>query len=293
MGLRSYSHGAGEEDTRRMSPTLSAKKSSPTIRPYSGKNLLLLADELDLPPPPAHGPPYNVEPPLPPLPPLPSLPSGVGSAKATSPRSDPSNGLPYTPTRSSTSDRLQDFDLAAPPPNRPTSTIDGLSELLFSPKHLRLILCDSAHFLNFTLFLNRYKPHSAPVLIRYLETQKAIKAVEYANAVAGTIQPLPGEHSSLSPSVAALLDGRFEAKGKRALESLVREALPAYITHTLVNVVTEMMVKTITGTTIPVMRELVGGVAEVFCLTDPGLKDNPIVYASEGMQSARQLSPMG
>ena len=181
---------------------------------------------------------------------------------------------------------MQDFDLAPPPPNRPINTIDGLSELLFSPKHLRLILGDPAHFLNFTRFLNCYKPHTAPVLIRYLETQKAIKAVEYANAIAESLQPLAGEHLSLIPCAAALVDVRFETRNRRALESLVRYALPAYITHTLVNVVTEIMVKTITGTTIPVMRELVGGVAEVFCLTDPGLKDNPIVYASEGTQVA-------
>lgn len=279
MGLRRYSDGADDNATRHMTHTLSGKKSSPTIRPYNSKNLLLIADELDLPPPPAHGPPYNVEPPPPPLPPL---PPSARSSKDTPPRSQPSKGSSHPTTRSSTSDRIRDFDLAPPPPNRPISTVDGLAGLLFSPKHLRLILGDPSLFLNFTQFLNRYKPHTAPVLIRYLETQKAIKAVEYANAIAETIQPLPGEHSSFIPCAAALVDVRFETRNRKAFESLVRDALPAYITHTLVNVVTEIMVKTITGTTIPVMRELVGGVAEVFCLTDPGLKDNPIVYASEG-----------
>ncbi|KAI9875478.1 MAG: hypothetical protein M1830_008420, partial [Pleopsidium flavum] len=283
MGLRRYSDTANGDAIRQeqhIMRTLSGKKSSPTIRAFNSKNLLLITDEINLPSPPAHGPPYNVEPPLPPLPPL---PASVRPAKDTTPRSEAGHGSSYTSTQSSTSDRTQNFDLAPPPPNRAITTIDGLSQLLFSPQHLQVILGDSSFFHNFTLFVNRYKPHTAPVLIRYLETQKAIKAVEYANAVAETIQPLPGEHSSLIPCAAAQMDVRFEARNRRAFECLVRDALPAYITHTLVTTVTETVVKKITGTTIPVMRELVGGVAEVFCLTDPAMKDNPIIYASEGM----------
>lgn len=108
-----------------------------------------------------------------------------------------------------------------------------------------------------------------------------MKAVEYANALAQTIKPLSGDHSSQTPCPAASIDPRFDARAKKAFGTLVTEALPAYITHALVRVVTESMVREITGTTMPVMRELVGGLAEVFCLSDPSMKDNPIVYASE------------
>lgn len=44
---------------------------------------------------------------------------------------------------------------------------------------------------------------------------------------------------------------------------LLNEALPAYITQSFTKVVTESMVREITGTTMPIMRELVGGLAEV------------------------------
>lgn len=178
--------------------------------------------------------------------------------------------------------RLSDagnFDLKPPPPNTKVKNIDILSEQLFSGDHLRVILKDPSFFLRFTAFLNRYKPHSAPILVRYLEAQKALKAVEYANALAETIKPGNGEHAS--PCPAASVDPRFEARLKRSFDSLVNEALPAYITNCLTRVVTESMVREITGTGMPVMRELVGGLAEVFCLADPGLKDCPIVYASE------------
>ena len=180
----------------------------------------------------------------------------------------------------------QDFNLAPPPPKQAHKLLDNVAERLFSDDHLRIILRDPAQFLRFIAFVNRYKPQVAPVLTRFLETQKAIKAVEYANAIADTLGPVPGEHSSYTPVAAALLDGRFEARSKRAFDTLVTEALPATITHTLVNVVTDVMVKEITGNTLPVMRDLVAGLNEVFCLTDPSLPDNPIVYASEGMSFA-------
>ena len=173
----------------------------------------------------------------------------------------------------------QNFDLKPPPPNSKVKHIDTLSEQLLSGDHLRVILKDPSFFLRFTAFLNRYKPKSAPVLVRYLEAQKALKAIEYANAVAETIKASPGEHQS--PCPAASIDPRFEARARRSFESLVNEALPAYITNTLTKVVTESMVREITGTGMPLMRELVGGLAEVFCLADPSIKDCPIVYASE------------
>jgi len=179
----------------------------------------------------------------------------------------PSNGSPQQPQKADNglrqSDNDQGFDLKPPPPNTKVKHLDILSEQLLSGEHLRVILKDPSFFLRFTAFLNRYKPLSAPILVRYLDAQKAIKAVEYANALAETMKPGPGEHAS--PCPAASVDPRFEARAKRSFESLVHDALPAYITMSLTKVVTESMVREITGTGMPVMRELVGGLAEVFC----------------------------
>lgn len=173
------------------------------------------------------------------------------------------------------------FDLNPPAPRKPVKMLDSLSERLFSDEHLRVILRDPTFFMRFTAFLNRYTPSYSPILLRYLEAQKAIKAVEYANAVAESLRPLSGDEASKIPCAAATVDARFEQRSKRAFETLVNEALPAYVTFYLVKVVTESMVREITGTTMPFMRELVGGLAEVFCLADPSMPDTPIVYASE------------
>ena len=194
-------------------------------------------------------------------------------------QADGSPEIAPKPERKTSGDNAQNFDLKPPPPNSKVKNIDTLSESLFSGDHLRVILKDPSFFLRFTAFLNRYRPNSAPILVRYLEAQKAMKAVEYANALADTIRPTAGEHSS--PCPAASIDPRFEARSNRSFDTLVNEALPAYITNCLTKVVTESMVREITGQGMPVMRELVGGLAEVFCLADPSVKDCPIVYASE------------
>jgi hypothetical protein len=66
------------------------------------------------------------------------------------------------------------------------------------------------------------------------------------------------------------------------VQELVDDALPAYLTHRLVQIVTDSLVKEITGNIAPVLRDLIPSLAEVYCISDPSLPDNPIVYASEG-----------
>lgn len=222
------------------------------------------------------GPAMHRDFPLPPSHKSSSPENGESSTQGTSLDPDPIPGV---------ADLNQSFDLRPPPPNKGIRLLDTVSDQMFSGDHLNTILRDPAFFLRFTAFLNRYKPHSAPVLVRFLEAQKAMKAIEYANAVAYSIKTLPGDAPGHPPCPAASVDPRFESKAKRAFEQLVQEALPMYVTHTLVKTVTEYMVREITGTTMPMMRELVGGLAEVFCLSDPSLPDNPIVYASEGTTS--------
>lgn len=179
------------------------------------------------------------------------------------------------------SENALNFDLKPPPPNTKVKQIDTLAERLFSGEHLRVILNDPSFFLRFTAFLNRYKPQAAPTLVSYLEAQKALKAIEYANALAASIKSPFGGKESSPPLTAASVDPHFESSFESSFESLVEETLPAYVTHALTKVVTECMVREITGQSMPMMRELVSGLAEVFCLADPSVQDCPIVYASE------------
>lgn len=173
------------------------------------------------------------------------------------------------------------FDLIAPPPStlRPYS-LEQRSTLLFSHEHLEVIFADPSLLLKFTSFLHACRPDSLPVLIYHLDATKALKAINYANAVADSLDPLPG-HDFTSTPARPTVNSVLEDKARQAFDVLVREDLPAYVTHIYTQVVTRSITKRITGTLSPRLRDASEGLAEVFCLTDPTRPDNPIIFASE------------
>ena len=197
------------------------------------------------------------------------------------------------PEKASSSDE-QDFDLR-PTPSKPRPTsMDTLCELLFSAGHLNILLHDPQLMTRFSTFLQRYKPELSAIVLQYLEYQKAIKAIEYANAVAQSIAPIaaiqdadgsrtPTQENSGEPhSSAAELSKPFAETSQRAYDLLVHEALPSYITYTLVKLATECLIAEITSSApTSLTANLIGGLSEVFCLSDPNLPDNPLIYCSE------------
>lgn len=196
---------------------------------------------------------------------------------------DKSDGQQYQETDATThgSDDAGAYDLKPPPPSHSHANIETLAARFFSVDHLDIILRDQNAAPRFIGFLNQYKPEYSTTLQHYIESKKAITAVEYANAIADQISTSSGE----TPHVAATLNEAFETKSRQIVEDLVEEALPSYLTHRLVSLVTDTMVKEITGNGAPIMKELIPNLAEVYCISDPSLPDNPIVYASEGMLS--------
>lgn len=171
------------------------------------------------------------------------------------------------------------YDLKPPPPNVAHNNIETLALRFFSVEHLNTILEDPALSARFSKFLHQYRAAQVPKLTQYFEAKKAQTAVAYANAVAEQISSRDGK----APYAAATLDERFEAQMRETVEALVEDALPAYVTHRLTLIATESLVKEITGNNAPIMRELIPSLAEVYCITDPSMPDNPIVYASQGM----------
>ena len=158
--------------------------------------------------------------------------------------------------------------------------VDVLSEKLFSGHHLNVILQDPVFFHRFSTFLHRYKPQLHALLREYMEIQKAYKAIQYANAVSEMVKIKPQKQEQDSQR-AAFMNPAFEAKARESFNTLVTEALPVYIVNVFTQVTTEYMVREIMGTSVPIMRELVTGLAEVFVLCDPKIEDCPIVLASE------------
>ncbi|OQO12107.1 hypothetical protein B0A48_02746 [Cryoendolithus antarcticus] len=176
------------------------------------------------------------------------------------------------------------YDLKAPPPAVSHNNAETLALRLFSADHLDVLLRDPIQASKFQGFLAKFRPQYAATLTKYNDARKAITAIEYANAVAQSIAATNGS----APYNAANVDERFEAHAKGLAEDLIEDALPAYVTHRLVSVVTESLVKEITGNSAPIMRELIPSLAEVYCVSDPSLPDNPIVYASQEFYNTSQ-----
>lgn len=177
------------------------------------------------------------------------------------------------------------FDLVVPdtktPENFPLFLLEARSELLFSHEHLQTIFNDSCLLLKFTSFLSSYRVSSIPILVYYLDSIKALKAISYSNAIAEALEPLQGVDFTSEP-VLRTRNSDLEEKSKKAFNILVREDLPAYITYVYAQTVNQSIQRRITGTMPAHLIEASEGLAEVFCMTDPSREGNPIIFSSEG-----------
>jgi hypothetical protein len=179
-------------------------------------------------------------------------------------------------------DDPRSFDLVAPVENeRKQTSLEDQSEQLFSRQHLQAIFNDTPSLLRFTTFLTASRPKSVPILIYYLDALKALRAIQYANAVAEALEPIEKLEFTENPA-RPTINTILEEKANQAFDVLVRDDLPAFITHVFTQVASVSIAKRVTGNLPPMLREASEGLAEVFCLTDPSRSDNPIIFASEG-----------
>lgn len=179
------------------------------------------------------------------------------------------------------------YDLLAPSEEeqRKEYSLEKRSQTLFSREHLQVIFNDPSLLFKFTAFLTSQRPQSLPMLVYYLDTLKAIRAIHYANAIAEGLDFVKGHDFTAQP-VSATTIGSLEQRASQAFDVLAREDLPAYITSLYVEVVTLSITRRVTGSLPLRLREASEGLAEVFCLTDPSRPDNPIVFSSDGKCSA-------
>lgn len=172
------------------------------------------------------------------------------------------------------------FDLLAPISSfRSLYSLEKLSQQLFSREHLEAIFDDPFMLQRFTSFIRTSRAASVPLLVYYLDAVKALKAIDYANSIMATLAPLEGLSFSKSPTKLTA-NKVLKEKADEAFEELVREELPAFITHTWIRMASLSIKKRITGTLSAHLRHMSEGLAEVFCMSDPTREDNPIIFAS-------------
>ncbi|KAF2440262.1 hypothetical protein P171DRAFT_367768 [Karstenula rhodostoma CBS 690.94] len=186
-------------------------------------------------------------------------------------------------------DDPQSYELVAPTSNTSSRAFDleTRSEQLFSREHLQAIFRDTPSLLRFTGFLSTARPKSVPILIYYLDALKALRAIQYANAVAEALEPIPGQEFTEHPP-RSTINAVLEDKAQQAFDILVRDELPAFITHVFIQHVSVSVQKRVTGNLPPMLREASEGLAEVFCVSDPSRSDNPIIFASEEFHRTTQ-----
>lgn len=165
-------------------------------------------------------------------------------------------------------------------------SLENRVDLLFSPEHLLLIIADSMSLLKFSSFLAAHRPASVSVLIYYLDASKALKAINYANAIAEALEPAPG-YDFTSTAAAKTVNLTLQYRADQAFKVLCEEDLPAYITDTYIGMVSKSALKNMTEAKIPRVQDFEEEISGVFCMTDPSRPDNPIIFASEGMSLAR------
>jgi hypothetical protein len=118
-----------------------------------------------------------------------------------------------------------DLRLAASTPNPKSASLEELFGLLYSKGYLNTLTVD-------TRLLSRFTPSSAntslpSACVKYIETQKVTKAINYANAVAFSLP------SSDDPSPAAEPSPSFKTPSETIFQTLLDTALPAWTTYSL------------------------------------------------------------
>ncbi|KAJ9615748.1 hypothetical protein H2200_001825 [Cladophialophora chaetospira] len=180
------------------------------------------------------------------------------------------------------------FNLISPPPAESESfSLESQTQALFSKAHLQVIFANPDYLFKFTSFLGAHRPQSVPILVHYLDSLKSLRAINYANAICDGLDPVEGYEFTQRP-VKPTINTALEQRAKAAFDILATEELSAFITHQYIQIVSNTITARITGSLAPGLREASDGLAEVFCLTDPSRKDNPIVFASEEFNRTTQ-----
>lgn len=180
------------------------------------------------------------------------------------------------------------YDLIAPwdGVDAPLHKLERLSEVMFGTEHMLAILNNPRYLARFREFLLEERPRSISTLTYYLNAAKALKALEYANALVrlSTDVPPPAVQAVQTDNeVVGLMASKvLERRVEDGLNALTAEELPAFITSRCITITSKIVEERIRGTLPIKFRETSNALAEVFCLTDPSRPDNPIIFASQG-----------
>lgn len=177
--------------------------------------------------------------------------------------------------------RGEDFDLPVPREDASNSeSLESISSLLFSERHLRAILDDRFLTHSFASFLKACRPESVSVLEYYQDARKALMAVGYANAIAKRLGSAQDKQRQAVHTSASNLD--LETGMDEALKLLMKDGLPAYTAYLYTQAVKSRLRGPKHPSDASSQRPPSRPFTEAFCVTDPSRTDNPIVFSCRG-----------
>lgn len=186
------------------------------------------------------------------------------------------------------------YDLIAPwdGVDAPLHKLERLTDVMFGTEHMLSILNNPRYLVRFREFLLEERPRSISTLTYYLNAAKALKAIEYANALVRLSTDVPPPAVQIvqesNDSVGTTVNTVLEQRVQDALKALTAEELPAFITSRCITMTSKIVEERVRGTLPLKFRETSNALAEVFCLTDPSRPDNPIIFASEEFHRTTQ-----
>ncbi|KAJ5684528.1 uncharacterized protein N7477_000873 [Penicillium maclennaniae] len=178
------------------------------------------------------------------------------------------------------------YDLIAPfdGAEAPLHKLERLTDVMFGTEHMLHILSTPRYLARFRDFLYEERPRSISTLTYYLNAAKALKALQYANALVrlSTDVPPPAVQvlQTSNDPVGITANKVLEERAEDGLRALTAEELPAYITSRCITITSKIVEERIRGTLPYKFRDTSNALAEVFCLTDPSRPDNPIIFSS-------------
>ncbi|KAJ5086984.1 PAS-associated C-terminal [Penicillium alfredii] len=175
------------------------------------------------------------------------------------------------------------FDLVAPyeGDGAPLHSLERQADLMFSSEHMLSILTRPRYLASFRDFLAQERPRSIATLTYYLNARKALKAIQYANALVRLSVDVPTAGIEMAEQpIGPTLNTALEDRVQSTLDALTAEELPAFITSTCINITSKVVEERVRGTLPDKFQGTADALAEVFCLTDPSRPDNPIIFAS-------------
>ena len=178
---------------------------------------------------------------------------------------------------------MEDFISDAPPDIQKLIPLDKLCGLLFSRQHLQFVLEDQNMSNEFKAFVHTHRPGSVPLLARYINLDKALKSITYAEAIMQGLEAVE-DHPFTKEASRVAMPWVIQGQIDKALDIFLIDDFRAFIAHFYVKIAVSALADSVMGDQNQADSGMADGLAEVFVLSDPARPDNMIIYSSEGFE---------